>query len=160
MADYQSRPLSPDDLDVICGLPQHAGELFYMYPKGAYPLTPEQIRETLKTRLCPTVITAEGGGIAAYANLYDCVREKECWLGNVIVAPEYRGKGASSYLIRTMMDKAKRELDVPFLNLVCHNTNTPALLLYAKLGFCPFDVSEKSGPDGKRLAGIHMRASL
>ncbi|MEY9092786.1 GNAT family N-acetyltransferase [Paenibacillus sp. RC84] len=103
---------------------------------------------------------AECGGIAAYANLYDCVREKECWLGNVIVAPEYRGKGASSFLIRTMMDRAKRELGVPFLNLVCHNTNTPALLLYAKLGFCPFDVSEKTGPDGKRLAGIHMRASL
>ncbi|SEG73067.1 GNAT family N-acetyltransferase [Paenibacillus sp. UNC499MF] len=160
MADYQNRPLSPDDLDVISGLPRHAGELFYMYPKGVYPLTPEQIRETLKTRFCPTVITAEGGEIAAYANLYDCVRGAECWLGNVIVAPGYRGKGASSYLIRTMMDKAKREFHAPYLNLICHNTNTPALLLYTKLGFRLYDVSEKTGPDGERLAGIHMRVSL
>jgi ribosomal protein S18 acetylase RimI-like enzyme len=58
----------------------------------------------------------------------------------VIIDPEHRGKGAGRYLIDVMTERAKEELKVTELRLVCHNTNTRALVLYYKVGFKPFDI--------------------
>ncbi len=71
--------------------------------------------------------------------------------------PLSRGIGAGSYLIRTMIEIAKQELQVEHLRLVCHNINTDALLLYAKLGFLPNGLKSMNGPDGKEIVGIKMQ---
>lgn len=34
------RPVRPDDIPGICSFPQSPAELFYMFPKASYPLSP------------------------------------------------------------------------------------------------------------------------
>jgi RimJ/RimL family protein N-acetyltransferase len=155
---YTHRPLLAEDLAAICSLPQNAEELYYMFPKAVYPLTPEQIEEALRTRLEPTVVLY-GREIAAYANLYNYDGDS-CWLGNVIVAAGHRGKGASRYLVETMESIAKNGLHARRLRLVCHNTNTRGILFYHKLGYRPFDISARTKPTGEPIAGIHMEKVL
>ncbi len=137
---YSHRPLSHADLETICTFPQSEEELFYVSPRFVYPLTPEQILELVANRFEPTVIVEdETGNAVAYANLYD-KNADECWLGNVIVSPAHRGKGAAEVLINTMMHKAKHNQEIKILKLSCHNTNTRALAFYHKHHFKPYDL--------------------
>jgi|HigsolmetaGSP11D_1036233.scaffolds.fasta_scaffold00724_4 RimJ/RimL family protein N-acetyltransferase len=129
-----------------------------MFPKAVYPLTPDQLEEAAKNRFKPTVILHRER-VVAYANFYD-VDDQSCWLGNVIVAPDYRGKGAATYLIEVMTNVAAEELNVRKMKLVCHNTNTRGLLFYAKHGFKPYDVSIRQKPSGELVAGILMEKDL
>jgi len=159
---YSHRPLRREDLQAVCSLPQNAEELYYMYPKAVYPLTPEQLEEALRTRLEATVVL-HGGTVVAYANLYtagDDPGGESCWLGNVIVAASHRGKGAARYLVETMESIAKNRLNAKRLRLVCHNTNTRGLLFYHKLGYRPFGVSPRVRPSGEPIAGILMEKPL
>lgn len=155
---YTYRSLQASDLSTISSFPQNEDELFYMYPSAAYPLTPEQISKNLPNRLEPTVIT-DGDSVACYANFYKD-DSNDCWLGNVIVSPDYRGKGAAKFLIETMEMLAKEKLYVKKLNLLCHNTNTRGLLFYKKLGYKPFDISLRFRPSGEHLACVHMEKRL
>lgn len=43
------------------------------------------------------------------------------------------------------------------VRVACFSSNTAGLLLYAGLGFVPFAVEERTGPDGARVALIHLR---
>ncbi|WP_338555815.1 GNAT family N-acetyltransferase [Paenibacillus sp. KS-LC4] len=155
---YTHRPLQSPDLPTICSFPQNEDELFYMFPSAAFPLTPEKILNNLPDRLEPTVITY-GENVVCYANFYKD-DNKECWLGNVIVSPDYRGKGAASFLIETMEMIAKEKLNVTKLNLLCHNTNTRGLLFYKKLGYKPFDISVRFRSSGEHVACVHMEKPL
>ena len=158
MKPYEHRAVQSRDFEIIATFPQNRNELFFMYPKGIYPLTAQQLEEAAMTRTHPIVVT-RGQQVAGYCNLYD-VTQEDCWLGNVIVAPAFRGGGAGGYMIRTMMDYAREELQVAKFRLVCHNTNTAALLFYTKLGFTPFGIKTLNGPDGQEIAGIKMEQSL
>jgi len=129
-----------------------------MHPRGVFPLTAEQLEEVAKSRVRPTVITF-GGQVIGYCSMYN-VTDEECWLGNVIIAPPFRGKGAGQYLIQTMMHVAKTELKVKRLRLVCHNINTRALLFYVKMGFKPFDFKTMKDPNGNEIVGIMMGVEL
>lgn len=155
---YRYRPLQLIDLETLCSFPQNKEELYFMFPKAEYPLTPDQIREVVKHRLEPTVILFNQE-VVSYANLYDHDGES-CWLGNVIVSSDYRGKGVSQYLIGIMETIAKQKLKVKKLKLVCHNTNTRGILFYKKHGFKPFDISTRVKPSGEYIAGIHMEKTL
>jgi ribosomal protein S18 acetylase RimI-like enzyme len=150
--------LQSGDYAAVCALPQNEEELYYMFPRATYPLTPEQVEASLENRLEPTVVL-QNGQIVAYANLYGHDGES-CWLGNVIVAADYRGKGAARYLLDTMESVARHKLNVNRLKLVCHNTNTRALLFYTKQGYKPYDVSLRMKPSGETLAGILMEKML
>lgn len=153
---YIHRPLAEEDLERICTFPQSAEELFYMSPRAKFPLTPEQILELRKGRYDPTVIVEESTGrVAAYANIYDA-GEEVCWLGNVIVSPDYRGKGAAEALIRAMLRLAKENHGAKRLLLSCHNTNSRGLAFYHKHGFRPFDIRISTLDDGRRMITIQM----
>jgi ribosomal protein S18 acetylase RimI-like enzyme len=59
-----------------------------------------------------------------------------------------------------MMKRASTELKVKQLRLVCHNTNTKALLLYNKMGFKPFDMKVMNDCSNNEIAGIKMKSEL
>jgi len=155
---FSHRPARKEDFGVIAAFPQDEYELFYMYPRGIFPLTAEQLEEAARDRKHPTVITC-GGEVIGFCSMYN-VTDEECWVGNVIIAPHYRGKGAGKYLIQTMKHLAKSELKVKLLRLVCHNINTRALLFYVKLGFKPFDFKTMKDPNGNEVVGIMMGVEL
>jgi ribosomal protein S18 acetylase RimI-like enzyme len=78
----------------------------------------------------------------------------------VIVHPEFRGKGAGSFLLETMKTRALKEYRAQELKLICHNTNTRALLFYHRQGFKPFDLKPMEDFRGNRIAGIQMSIRL
>ncbi|TXK83445.1 N-acetyltransferase [Paenibacillus sp. N3.4] len=157
---YSLRHVEAVDFPIICTFPQNEEELFYMFPKANFPLTPEQIENSLTTREKPTVVMDINKIVVAYANFYGREEGVCCWLGNVVVATNYRGTGASEYLIRSMMNIAKNELNMPKLQLVCHHTNPRALFFYTKLGFKPFGIRKIQREDGEIIAGIEMVIEL
>lgn len=157
---YSSRPARPEDFEIICTFPLDVQEAFAMYPSGVYPLTGEQLSSAAAARRLPTVVTDEAGHIAGYANLYGVEEGVRGWLGNVIVAPAYRGTGAAEALIRAMMELAKTELGLPKLQLACHNTNTRGLLFYHKLGFVPFGLKPMNNHLGQPIACMLMEIEL
>ncbi|TBL78918.1 GNAT family N-acetyltransferase [Paenibacillus thalictri] len=158
---YAQRNLETRDLESICLMPQSEEELFYMSPRFVHPLTPEQILNIIKDRFEPTVIVVQKTDeVVAYANIYkDDSEESSFWLGNVIVSPSYRGKGAAQYLLDVMLDKAKLNLKIKEIRLACHNTNSRGLAFYSKYGFKPFDVKMTS-TDAKKYITIHMIKEL
>jgi len=74
--------------------------------------------------------------------------------------PKFRGTGAGKFLIGVIQMRAKKELKAKELHLICHNTNTKALLLYRKLGFQPYGLKEMNGFDHRVIAGILMKIAL
>jgi len=150
---FQYRNAADADFPVIASFPQNEDEAFYMYPKATYPLTAEQLRAAAAGRSCPTVVT-DADSVIAYGNLYEVNDGEDCWIGNVIVRPSSRGSGAAGYLIQTLINRAAEEHGVKTVRLICHNTNTRALLFYAGLGFAPYEVRLQEGP--RKEAGIRM----
>ncbi|MBO9604751.1 MAG: GNAT family N-acetyltransferase [Paenibacillaceae bacterium] len=158
---YLARPLNDEHLQSICRLPENATELLYVSPQFRYPLTPGQIRESVKNRFEPTVVVDPANNeVMGYANLYGLDREDaSCWLGNVIVSGRQRGKGVASFLLAAMMDNARAKYAVKKLYLSCHTFNSRGLAFYHKNGFKPFGlkISELSG---QKLITIQMEKEL
>lgn len=156
---YTYRGAILDDLPLICPFPQNAVELYFMFPKARFPLTTEQLRVNFESRSDCTVFLS-GEKIVAFANIYDVEPSKQCFLGNVIIHPSYRGKGLSNYLLATMAEIAVQKHQAKELHLTCFNTNTPGLLLYLKTGFTPYAMEKREDFEGKSLLAIHQRKIL
>ena len=153
------RPVQPSDIPAICCFPQGPDELFYMFPKATYPLTPAQLTEAIAQRNGSTV--AEGDGtVLGFANFYKAEHGGVCALGNVVVAPAARGHGVASYLVTAMIELAREQFAAREIWVSCFNHNTAGLLLYPQLGFVPFGIEERQAPDGKRVALVQMRQVL
>lgn len=152
------REVQPDDVPRICTFPRSAEELYYLFPKATHPLTPVQLQRAIDQRFDSTVVLADGE-VCGFANFY--VRETggTSAIGNVVVAPDARGRGAGKFLIETMAAKALLKHGAREVKISCFNGNVAGLLLYAKLGFAPYAVERRLDPAGARVALIHMRLS-
>lgn len=150
------RQVRPEDVAAICNFPRSAEELFFLFPRATYPLTPEQLRQAIDQRHDSTVVLVDDRA-CGFANFY--VREVAgtCAIGNVAVAPEARGRGVGRYLIETMIRKALVDHRAGQVRISCFNGNVAGLLLYAKLGFVPYAVEPRVDPRGARVALVHLR---
>ncbi|MCF1486205.1 GNAT family N-acetyltransferase [Pseudomonas sp. AA27] len=153
------RPVRPADIATLCNLPQGPDELFYMFPKATYPLTPEQLSEAIAQRSGSTVIEIDGA-VAGFANFYKAEHGGICALGNVVVAPTARGQGVARYLVQRMIALAREEFAAREVWVSCFNHNTAGLLLYPQLGFVPFGIEERQARDGSRVALVQMKQVL
>ena len=152
------RPVQEADISTICQFPQSESELFFMYPKACYPLTYEQLKKAIEQRSDSTVVLSDDR-ISGFANFYICEPGEKCAIGNVVVAPEARGKGIGRYIIQTMIQFAFDKHKVKEVQISCFNQNTAGLLLYPKLGFRPFAIEARVNKQGGRVALIHMSLS-
>ncbi|ANJ66717.1 GNAT family acetyltransferase [Halothiobacillus diazotrophicus] len=150
------RPVAEKDIQVICGFPQSEDELFFLFPKAAFPLTPSQLQEAIALRSDSTVAELDGE-VAAFANFYRWEAGGCCSIGNVIVSPVARGRGVGRYLIEQMIGFAFSKHQAAEVTVSCFNQNVAGLLLYPKLGFQPYAVEERQDKKGNRVALIHMR---
>lgn len=156
---YHVRKAIHEDFALIAAMPQNADELFYMFPRGNYPVSPNELEEVALTRRSPTVVTADGE-VAAYCTLYDVEEGEHAWLGNVIVHPNHRRGGVGSFMLAAMKHIAHTEHRAAALHLVCHNTNTGAMLFYFKHGFKPYDMKTMMDFRGQTIVGIAMSLRL
>lgn len=150
------RPVAGKDIQVICGFPQSEDELFFLFPKAEFPLTPAQLQDAIARRSDSTVV-ALGGEVVAFANFYRWKTGGSCSIGNVIVSPAARGRGVGRYLVERMSDLAFSKHQAAEVTVSCFNRNVAGLLLYPKLGFQPYAVEERQDKKGNRVALIHMR---
>jgi len=127
-------------------------ELYMVSPKSTYPW---DLTQVIETRLSHTVCLV-GGVVAAYANLYDVTPGQTAFIGNVIVSDAFKGQGVGKALLNHMIKLCKDKYDaVPHLSVFAFNTR--ALLMYAGLGFEPYEVEPREGLHGERGALVHMR---
>lgn len=150
------RPATELDLRVVCDFAQDAQELFFFFPKAQFPLTPLQLSQAVAERADATVVELDGQ-VAAFANFYRWEMAGRCSIGNVVVAPAARGQGAARYLMKQMINLALTKYRAREVTVSCFNQNVAGLLLYPRLGFEPFAVEARVGPQGNRVALIHMR---
>lgn len=155
---FTHRLLEDKDLETICTFPQSVEELFFMFPKATHPLTPEQLLDIAENRHDLTVVLVNGV-VAGYANFIEVHEGSHCSIGNLIIKPSERGVGAASYLVNTFVNMAFQRYASSYVRISCFNHNTAGLLLYYNLGFKPVDMEVRKGPDGKRVALIHMHLS-
>ena len=153
------RPVQPSDIPAICCFPQGPDELFYMFPKATYPLTPNQLSDAIAQRSGSTVVEGNGA-VLAFANFYKAEHGGVCALGNVVVAPSARGLGVARYLVTAMIDLARQQYSAREVWVSCFNHNTAGLLLYPQLGFTPFGIEERQAWDGTRVALVQMKQIL
>ena len=155
---YIYREATEDDYEGICNLVKSEHELFRVYPNGTYPLTISQLKHLSRIRIELTVVTDENK-IIGFANLYNYETEKQAFVGNVVIDETYRGKGLGKKLVSYMIEKAFAKYALPEVHISVFSDNIPALLLYAGFGFIPYDIEEKTEPNGNRAALIHMKKS-
>jgi ribosomal protein S18 acetylase RimI-like enzyme len=150
------RPVGENDIPVICGFPQSEDELFFLFPKAAFPLAPTQLQGAIAQRSDSTVVELDGK-VVAFANFYRWEPADCCSIGNVIVSPTDRGRGVGRYLIEQMIDLAFSKHQAAEVTVSCFNRNIVGLLLYSKLGFHPYAIEERQDKNGNRIALIHMQ---
>jgi RimJ/RimL family protein N-acetyltransferase len=150
------RPVAEKDIQPICCFPQSDDELFFLFPKATFPLTPSQLQDAVARRSDSTVVELDDQ-VAAFANFYRWEVGGCCSIGNVIVSPVARRRGVGRYLIERMMDLAFSKHQATEVTVSCFNQNVAGLLLYPKLGFQPYAVEERKDKKGNQVALIHMR---
>ncbi len=152
------RPLADADIPTVCGFPRTAEELYFLFPRAVWPLTPDQVRAALPQRRDPTVVTM-GERVVGYANFATFEEGRTASIGNVSVDPSLRRHGIATHLVRVMMERAFQAYELPELTLYCFNTNTPALLLYAKLGLVPLALETRVTPWGDPIGLLKLGMS-
>ncbi|MEM6252047.1 MAG: GNAT family N-acetyltransferase [Cyanobacteria bacterium P01_D01_bin.156] len=130
-------------------------ELYLVYPTGRYPWDVQQLAAIASQRHELTVGIVDSA-VVAFADLYDLVPQQSAFIGNVIVTKDYRGKGIGKALIQHMMEICQTKYQAtPHISVF--NNNTPALLLYAGLGFVPYAVESRVNWEQKKVALLHMK---
>lgn len=157
--DLSYRPIKITDIEEICRLPQNEEELFFMFPKADCPLSVEQLQTVVENRSDSTVILLDKE-VVGFANFYEVKENNYCSIGNVIVCSNFRNKGIGKYLVETMESFALEKYNVREIHISCFNTNTKGILLYSKLGYIPYEVEERLGKDGRKVALIKMKREI
>ncbi len=150
------RLVTDQDVQAICNLPQNEDELFFLFPKATFPLTPPQLQKAIEMRSDSTVVLSDDK-IVGFANFYRWDMGGCCAIGNVIVAPKARAQGVALSLIEHMTHLAFSKYQAAEVTLSCFNQNVAGLLLYAKLGFKPYKIEERQDRQENRVALIHMK---
>ena len=150
------RPVAAKDIPLLCTFPCDEEELFFMFPKANWPLTPAQLQASIDSRADSTVVE-EAGHVLGFANFYKWENGGVCTIGNLIVAPYARGKGVASFILREMVRLAQEKYQAKEVTLSCFSTNIAGLLLYPKLGFVPYAIEERLDKAGQKQALVHMR---
>ncbi|MCG8024782.1 MAG: GNAT family N-acetyltransferase [Candidatus Thiodiazotropha endolucinida] len=130
-------------------------EFFLIYPSGTWPFEKAQLERLSRERRDFTVVL-DTGRVIGFANLYTSIAGDRYFIGNLVISDAYRGQGIGRRLIRHMCDRIfERYASTVYISVF--TDNTPALLLYASLGFMPYDIERRTTPKGDSAALLHMR---
>jgi len=156
MDAIECRPATEADYPAICALVRSEAELFLVWPSGRYPLSVAQLQRLAETREALTVMVI-GDQVVGFANYYDYEAGEKAFIGNVVIAAHRRGQGLGRMLVEHMLAQGFGEHALRELRISVFNQNTPALLLYSRLGFMPYGIEERKDSAGKNVALIHMK---
>lgn len=149
------RKANQKDFPAICELFENPEEFFLIYPNGQFPMTISQLEHLASLRTDLTVVYSDKE-LVGFANLYDLKPNHYVFIGNVVVASSFRGRGLGKSITRHMLRTAFRDYDLPQVRISVFCSNTPALLLYSQFGFVPYALETRQNPQGDKLALLHM----
>ncbi|WP_277053252.1 GNAT family N-acetyltransferase [Zestomonas thermotolerans] len=158
-ASLTHRPASAGDLGEVITFVENPDELFFAYPKAAWPLTVGQLAAVMAERRDSTVALLDDR-VAGFANFYQWQHGESCTLGNLMVAPWARARGVARYLVGVMEQLARHHYKAHSLRISCFNANTAGLLLYTTLGYRPQAIVERRDPRGLRVALVQLEKAL
>jgi len=119
-------------------------------PAFRFPFTDETFLEDSKLAELPSfVLVAQSNDVRGFGQFYR--RAGRCHLGRLAIAPEHRGRGLGTRLIRLLMHEGMGRLGTAECSLFVHVSNTAALALYERLGFRRTEYPEA----GQSLADCH-----
>ena len=152
---YAHRPLEERDADTICGFARSAEELFFAFPKAAFPLTSDALLSAARQRFEPTVVLQDGE-VVGYANFFKVKEKGFCAIGNLMVHSEHRRQGVATYLVKAMIRKAFETYCVRFVRASCFSHNQAAYQMYHGLGFKPADMEQRLTADGTPVLLVNL----
>jgi ribosomal protein S18 acetylase RimI-like enzyme len=118
-------------------------------PHFRFPYDAVSFREDARIDVLPTfVLAGAGGALLAFGQYYD--RIGRCHLAHLAVAPEARGRGVGTQLIRQLCVKGASELGTRGFSLFVLRRNDAATRLYRRLGFSEIDYPQRL-PDGEPM---------
>jgi ribosomal protein S18 acetylase RimI-like enzyme len=153
--NYHLLPADPSHNQDILSLFRSPEELFLIYPSATWPFDIAQLNKLSQQRTDLTV-AMDDDSVIGFANLYRNLSGDKVFIGNVVVSHAYRGKGVGRSVICHMCDQVFEKY-ASEVHLTVFNQNTPALALYASLGFKPYDLEPRLTPKGESVMAIHMQ---
>ena len=96
------------------------------------PWSENALREELGNPNAVFLVCLEGEDFAGYGGMHTPMGD--CYLDNIAVAPDFRGKGVAKDLLAALVERAKA-LGGTFLSLEVRPSNTQAVGLYLSQGF-------------------------
>jgi ribosomal protein S18 acetylase RimI-like enzyme len=133
-------------------------ELFLIYPAGSWPFDLAQLERLSQERSDFTVVL-DNRQVIGYANLYTNISGDKFFIGNVVISDAYRGQGIGRRLVCHMCDLIFDHY-ASTVHISVFTFNTAALLLYASLGFKPYDLEKRTMPNGDSAALLHMQLDV
>ncbi len=120
-----------------------------------FPFTEASFREDAKLSSLPSwALFHDHGALAGFGQFY--LRVGRCHLGRLAIAPDSRGMGLGSTLVRELCRRGAAALGVASHSLFVIPENARALRLYQRLGFAPVPYPE---PTPALTGYIYMVAS-
>ena len=110
------------------------------------PWTEEMLSDCLRYPIYNCFLAEEGGQVCGYCTLIVVCEDAE--VGNIAVAPSYRGRGIAKLLMEKMHERA-RERGATQAFLEVRVSNAPAISLYKKFGYEPYGIRARYYEDGE-----------
>jgi RimJ/RimL family protein N-acetyltransferase len=140
---YRLTTLSNAHIDALMQWFPDAASVAVWSPSNNFPFTDRQrfIVESKLDEIASWMLVDEADTPLAFGQYY--TRQGCCHLGRLVVAPQRRGEGLGSELIRLLMARGTAELCTTRCSLFVLGYNTAARKLYARLGFTETQYPEK-----------------
>lgn len=97
------------------------------------PWTKESFAKIVDSEYAIYVVAIEDEKIVGICGTIVAIGEGE--ILNVVVDPDYRGRGVATEMLSTLMRRAEEELNVEAFTLEVRVSNKNAIKLYEKMGF-------------------------
>ena len=110
--------------------------LFLLAPMTHPPLTPGKVTAWSCHADESLVLVSSAIEVLAYGVLNQMrLSERQRWIGHLVVAPEWRGRGVGRRFVLALLERTFAIRDVDSVSLVVCPWNGPAVRCYQQLGF-------------------------
>jgi len=141
------QPFKEEDFDrLISWISDEKLLIQFAGSKFQFPLSHEQLKAYCAEakRNIFKVISKESSEVVGHAEVYQIAEDTVLICRVLIGAPQHRGKGLGTALMKELIAFAEQDLGIKNIELNVFEWNLPAIACYQKLGF-------KKVPDGDRI---------